>query len=161
MKATIIHKCFLAAIVALAVAVMSPGTARADATCSSLIPGMFSNLSQRVGPYYNVEITVTKDPLTDVTYSTGTVELNGSYLWGRANLLFSDRLNGFQRFVANASENIQVWITQNGQVWIWNNNYSYWIVSDTDMSCTGNLISKYVPGLGLVTIAVRNLGGLQ
>jgi len=34
--------------------------------------------------------------------------------------------------------------------------YSYYIVSGTDMSCAGGLITKYVPGLGVVTVAIRN-----
>jgi hypothetical protein len=36
------------------------------------------------------------------------------------------------------------------------NNRTYWIVDTFDMSCTaGGLVSNYISGLGLVTVAIR------
>jgi hypothetical protein len=142
-------------LVAVLAATAAPDLARADSTCSSLLPGKFSYLTQHAG-YYDVEVTVTKDSLHYVTYSKGFLELSGSYLYGTTNLEFSDRYNGSQNFNINAIENTQVWISQTGALWIWNNNYSYYIVSGTDMSCAGGLITKYVSGLGVVTVAIRD-----
>jgi hypothetical protein len=141
----------LAATLGLA---MTAGSAHADASCTSLIASKTNTLQQSHG-WYNFEITVTKDPLADVTYSFGTLALSGSYLYGTADLAFSDRFNGNQGFNVNATEQIQLWVSPTGQVWIWNNNYHYYIVSGVDMTCNGGLISKYVPGLGMVTVAIR------
>jgi hypothetical protein len=133
----------------------APRLASADATCSSLIPAKFSYLTAHAG-YYDVEVTVTRDSLHYVTYSKGYVELNGSYLYGTANLEFSDRYNGTQNFNINATEQTQLWIDQTGHVWFYDNNYGYWIVSGTDMQCDGTLIHKYVSGVGVVTVAIRD-----
>jgi len=132
-----------------------PPSANADSTCTSLLTDKFNYLTTHPG-YYDLEVTVTKDSLHYVTYSRGWVEQSGSWLSGPANLEFSDRFSGNQNFNIAATENTQVWIGQTGTLWIWNNNYSYYIVSGTDMSCFGSLISKYVPGLGLVTVAIRD-----
>jgi hypothetical protein len=135
--------------------VLVPGPARADATCSGLLPQKIAYLQQNSGNY-DIEITVTKDSLPYVTYSLGWIYWSNPWLYGSANLLFSDRYAaGSQPFNVNAKENIQVWIDSVGHLWIWNNQYSYWVVSGADMSCVGGLISKYVPGLGLVTVALR------
>jgi hypothetical protein len=150
-----IAKLAVSMLVATFAMIGGPGRASADSTCSSLLPGKFSYLST-YGGYYTLEITVTKDSLQYVTYSTGRVQLSGSYLYGGANLEFSDRYNGTQNFNINATENTRIWISQTGALWIYNDNYSYYIVSGTDMSCAGGLITKYVPGLGVVTVALRS-----
>jgi hypothetical protein len=150
----ILRKLSLAAVLAAVAVSAAPGSARADASCSNLLTSKFNYLKQNGGAY-NVEITVTKDPLADVTYSTGWVSLEGAYLYGNPDLAFSDRFNGNQNFNVNATESLQLWISETGSVWIYNNNYRYYIVSGQDMSCSGGLISKYVPGLGLVTVALR------
>jgi hypothetical protein len=151
---------------------LSPAVAHADASCSSLLSGTFNNLQQNGGFNY-FDVTVTKDvadpgccttaldALDDVTYSIGTLSVSGPYLYGGANLEFSDRINrggptDYQPFDATSAESIQLWLTETGTLWIWNNNRSYWIVDEFDMSCTsGGLVSTYISGLGLVTVAIR------
>lgn len=152
---TRIRRSLLAAIAVSAAAALAPSAARADASCNALLPGKFSYLQQH-GGFYDVEITVTKDSLPYVTYSSGYLNLSGSYLYGSANLQFSDRYNGAQNFNASAAETIRIWISRTGTLWIYNDNYSYYIVSNFEMSCAGGLISKYVPGLGVVTVAIRS-----
>jgi|SRR5215510_2095576 len=155
MTRTQIIKITSSMLVALLAVSAVPELANADSTCSSLLPAKFSYLTQNSG-YYDFEVTVTKDSLHYVTYSKGLLALNGSYLYGTTNLEFSDRYNGSQNFNVSAIENTQVWISSTGVLWIWNNNYNYYIISGTDMSCAGGLITKYVPGLGVVTIAIRD-----
>jgi hypothetical protein len=148
---TIALSMIAAALAAFAV----PRTASADATCTALLTDKFNYLAAHDG-YYNVEVTVTKDSLHYVTYSRGWVQLSGPWLSGPTNLQFSDRFSGIQNFNIAAIENTQIWIGSTGTLWIWNNNYSYYIVAGTDMSCAGGLITKYVPGLGVVTVAIRD-----
>jgi hypothetical protein len=147
-------KLSLAAAVAISATALAPRMAQADATCTGLITSKFNNLRQ-FGSTYDFEMTVTKDPLAYVTYSSGELQLSGSYLYGAAPLQFSDRWDGNQNFAVNGNEHTEVWINQTGTLWIYSDNYHYWIVSNVDMSCTGGLISKYVQGLGLVTVAIR------
>src|ERR1700755_2277786 len=67
---------------------------------------------------------------------------------------FSDRYNGDQNFNISATELTWLWLDQGGRLWIYNNHYFYYILNGNDMSCTGNLISSYVPGLGNVTVQI-------
>ncbi len=152
----VVSKLSLFAAVTAIAAATSPSAARADATCTNLLNAKRSQLTQYSGWYY-LELVNTKDPLGDVTYSTGTIGLDGSWgFYGTANLEFSDRWNGSQNFNINAVEQVQIWISNSGQIWIYNNNYHYYIVSGQDMSCTGGLMTAYVSGLGQVTFAFRN-----
>ena len=151
------HKLLLVVLVALFGIISLPGEARADATCSGLLPAKFAYLREH-GGYYTVEITVIKDSLAYVTYSKDWVWLSEPYLFGYAKQQFSDRFNGNQNFNINATENTRVWNSETGTLWIYNDTYSYWIVSGADMSCSGNLMNKFIPGLGMVTVAIRGWG---
>ncbi len=145
-----------AAAITLSLIFAGSGIARADASCISLLNGKITYLNQHHG-YFTMEMTVDKDSLSYDTYSSGWLELSGtSWLYGTSNLLFSDRFSGNQPFNVNASESLQIWIDSTGRLYLYNNNYSYYVVYGADMSCNGGLLSKYVPGLGQVTLVFRS-----
>ena len=149
-----IRNLFISAV--FACAALAPGLAHADATCSSLTSSKLSYLQQHHGGW-QYELTRTGDG-GDITYARGTLYLSGSYLYDSgAQYLFSDRYDGYsngQNFSVNGHEQIQVWVNQAGQLWIYNNNYSYWVLSAGDMSCTGGIMYKYING-ALYTLAFR------
>jgi len=148
----------LAGLMVVVGAVGRPSSARADATCTSLLNSKFSYL-QSHGGWYSYTATVVKDSLDYVTFTKGyNLILSGSYLtnysMGADQIQFSDRFSSGQNFTFSATEPMYIWIDQTGHLWIYNNLYSYYIVSNKDMSCYGNLISAYVSGLGVVTVRI-------
>jgi hypothetical protein len=139
-------------------AVVSMGSARADATCPALINSVVNTLQSKGGGYYNVEMTMHRTDVALVTYSNGRVALDGTYagwpLLGYTNQLFSDRLNGSQRFNQNAADQLTIYISETGLLYIY---YDTWhFVTDWDMSCTGNTLTKVIPGFGVVSFTFRN-----
>jgi hypothetical protein len=154
-----IRRLGLATIVLSLGVLLAPASARADASCSSLLSGAFNNLQQNGGFNY-FEITVTRDPpynvTQDVTFGAGTLGVSAPFLYGTANVEYSqDWAPTNNPFDVSLAQSIRVWLTTNGTLWIWNDNLAFWIVDGFDMSCMGGLASKYVPGAGLVTVAIR------
>jgi len=151
-----ICKLALAGVIATAAVVAAPHTARADATCSSLLSSKFSYLQANKG-WYSYSVIVVKDSLNYTTFTNGQyLSLSGSYLtnagWQADPIEFSDRYNGTQNFANNQTEPMWIWLDQAGDLWLYNTKYSYYIVNDTNMSCTGGLVTKYISGLGQVTV---------
>lgn len=153
-----IHRNVGALVLAVVGVVAMPSSARADATCASLLNGKFSYL-QNNGGWYSYTATVVKDSLNYVTFTKGYyLSLSGGYLTNYSTsadpIQFSDRLSGSQNFNIGATEPMYIWINQTGHLWIYNDLYGSYIVSNKDMSCYGNLISAYVSGLGVVTVRI-------
>jgi hypothetical protein len=106
-----------------------------------------------------LEVTVTKDSLPYTTYSFGTLTQSGAWFYGSCGMWFSDRYTGTQNFSGGVNysltEHMDLWLSPAGELWIWNEKYQYWIVSGFDMSCMGGLVTSNVPGLGVLTVAIR------
>jgi hypothetical protein len=152
----------LAAALAVAGMASLPAKAHADTTCSALIGGKASTLQSNSGYFYDFEMTIHRDAVAHVLYVNGYLSWNGSWIHGYAEEAFSDRRVGEnnQNFDIDATEQLEVWLSPSGRLYVYNQNYSFWIVSNVDMSCAGGVVSKYVPGLGQVTLTFRNLGYL-
>jgi hypothetical protein len=150
-----LHKLVLTAVVVASLgAISAPSVAHADASCSSLLSGKISNLVTNGGSY-TYTVTIVKDSLAYVTFTKGyDLKWDGTWLHSTDKIQFSDRYNGSQNFNINEMEPSAIWIDQSGHLWIRNDLYNSWIVSGYDMSCVGGLISKYVPGLGVVTVRI-------
>lgn len=148
-----LHKLVLTAVVVASLgAISAPRVAHADASCSSLLSGKISYLATNGGSYAYT-VTIVKDSLAYVTFTDGHgLRWDGTWLHSPDNIQFSDRRNGSQNFNINETESSAIWVDQSGHLWIHNDVYNSWIVSGHDMSCVGGLISKYVPGLGVVTV---------
>ena len=144
----------LTAFAAAAVSLLS-GAARADASCTALVQEIVSQLQQN-GGFYQVEMTMHRTDVSLVTYSSGTVDLTGYASWplnGSANQLFSDRLAGNQPFNFNAADQLTPWISATGSLYIY---YDTWNFSTNwDMSCTGNTMTRIIPGFGVVSLSFR------
>jgi hypothetical protein len=130
------------------------GEAHANATCTSVV----ANYTSSVGNgWYDFELTIHRTDIWDVTYSRGTIQRNGtSTTWplrGSSNQLFSDRYAGNQPFNINAADQLTVWISSTGQLYIY---YAPWNFSTSwDMGCSGNTFTAIVPGYGVVTLTLR------
>jgi hypothetical protein len=117
---------------------------------------MANQLNQH-GGVYDIELTMHRTDVAFVSYSKGTLHGTGSADWpatGSANQLFSDRKNGSQPFNINAADSITPWISSTGQLFIF---YNTWNFSTTwDMTCSGSTFTQNVPGVGIVSLTLRN-----
>lgn len=133
-------------------------SARADSSCTTLVANMANQLNS-YGGVYDFELTIHRTDIWLVTYSKGTLHGTGigGAAWpatGSANQLFSDRKNGSQPFNINAADTITPWISSTGQLYIY---YNGWNFSTTwDMSCSGSTFTRNVPGVGIVSLTLRN-----
>ena len=131
-----------------------PRAAFADASCSGLLTSKINQLVAS-GGHYSYTTTIVKDSLPYVTFQgSQLLKWDGTYLNSPDNTQFSDRYTGTQNFSVTAMESSAIWITSTGVLWIYDYTYGYWVVAGYDMSCIGGLISKYVPGLGVVTVRI-------
>ena len=152
------NKTYIFAVAAaLGVVASFPIPAHADASCPALMSTISNTLHASRG-YYNIEMTMHRTDVAFVSYSNGTIESNGANavwpLTGQANQLFSDRTQGSQPFNSNAADQLSIWIGASGQLFI---SYNTWHFSTSwDMSCTGNAMTKIIPGVGVVTLTFRN-----
>lgn len=158
MSCTFVRTLFLAVTVAAVGTVLAPAVAQADASCTAMLTGKYNYLIAHDGGYV-FELTRTDDGAPgNVTYSRGELGIAGLELHDPgSSYLFSDRHDGYsngQRFSIYGAETIQVWISQSGALWIYNNDYGYYILNNADMSCVGNTMTKYVNG-AVYTLAFR------
>lgn len=132
------------------------GVARADSTCTALI----SNIANTANTYnveYIVEMTTHRFDVDWVSYSSGQIGPTHDVTWplsGQSNQLFSDRLSGSQPFDVNRADQLYFQISSSGVLYIYNVTWHFPI--SWDMSCTGNALTKIIPGFGVVTFTFRN-----
>lgn len=146
---------FFVGVVGMMVAlVLAPlGEARADGTCTAVVASYANSVSNG---WYDFELTMHRTDIGLVTYSRGTIQKYNSTswpLWGSSNQLFSDRFAGSQPFNINAADQLTVYLSTTGQLYIY---YQPWNFSTSwDMSCSGNTFTKIIPGFGVVTLTLR------
>jgi len=130
--------------------------ARADSSCTPLVNNIYNALNT-YGGSYTFEMTMHRTGVKLVTYSDGAVRASGIPVWllrGSSNQLFSDRTSGTQPFNINAADSLTVSFSASGRLRIF---YSPWNFTTTwDMSCQGNVMTKNVPGHGVVTVTFRD-----
>jgi hypothetical protein len=131
-------------------------SARADPSCSALLQDRIAQSSSTQG--WQIEMTIHREDVAFVTYSSGALYNFGSgNLTGYANQLFSDRrtVNNQQPFNASQSDSLYIQLSPSGLLHI---HYSPWnFDTDWDMSCQGTVMTKYLPGIGVVTLTFRRL----
>lgn len=132
-----------------------PQIALADNTCNALIASNW-NQANTNSQWYNVELTIHREDVKLVEYSSGWLAPNadGSFSGG-SNQLFTDRLAGNQPFDINQADWLDLGLSPSGSLTI---NYHPWNFSTTwDLSCQGSMLSTYLPGFGRVTLTFRDL----
>ncbi len=145
------------ATLALALA-LAPSEARADTTCSAFVQQTVQKLKTS-GGWYDFDLTMHRTNTPLVSYSHGTMWLTGTgneywALTGQSNQLFNDRYNGNQPFGINAADTITPYISTDGRLYIYYNTWNF--STDWDMGCVdGNVMTKYIPGHGVVTLTLR------
>jgi hypothetical protein len=131
-------------------------SARADSSCASLVAAMANQLSAHGGAY-DFELTMHRTDIGFVSYSKGTLHGTGGGAWiatGTGGQLFSDRLSGTQPFTVSRTDTITPWISSTGQLYIYYDTYRF--STTWDMSCSGSTFTQNVPGVGLVSLSLRN-----
>ena len=147
-----------AAIAAALLGVATSSPAHADATCTGLISNVRNQLISHGGAY-NFDLTFHRTDIDLVEYSRGAMSLYSSTgYWaltgGPTYQLFRDRYNGNQPFNINAADTISPYISADGQLYIYYNTWNF--TTQWDLSCTGNTLTKIIPGFGVVTLTFRN-----
>src|SRR6266702_3237707 len=131
-------------------------SARADGTCTAFLAAKLRE-AQTKNQVYKIELFMHREDTKLVTYSAGFLGPNtqdGSFA-GRANQLFSDRQAGPQPFNINAADQLDLQLSATGVLHI---HYKPWNFDTTwDLSCSGSILTKYLPGFGVVTLTFRDL----
>ncbi len=131
-------------------------SARADGTCIAFLAAKLKE-AQTKNQFYNIDLTIHREDTKFVTYSAGSLAPNaqGGGFTGRANQLFSDRRAISQPFNINAADQLDLRLSASGVLSI---HYKPWNFDTTwDLSCSGSMLTKYVPGVGVVTLTFRDL----
>ncbi|XXX82427.1 hypothetical protein WMF30_27100 [Sorangium sp. So ce134] len=132
------------------VAVAEP-FARADESCRALVQDRVSQIYGQLG--WEINITIHRDGVRQVTYSRGWLRNINGALGGAADQLFSDRVSAAdpsQPFDADSADNLLVDISPTGVLYI---RYFPWRFSTAwDMACEGPVMTRYIPGIGVVTL---------
>jgi hypothetical protein len=130
-------------------------SARADGTCTALLATKFKE-AQAKNQFYNIQLSIHREDIKLVTYSAGDLAPNqdGGFI-GRANQLFSDRRAISQPFNINAADQLDLRLSATGVLRVHYNPWNF----DTawDLSCSGSMLTKYLPGFGVVTLTFRDL----
>lgn len=138
---------------------LAPRISRADSSCTSLLANHPDQYGSHNG--WSAAITITRDPLKYIEYidftSNNWLWWSSPYYTGTTQMQFDDRRNGTQNFSVNATESVTAWIDANGHLWIYNNKYSYWIVNNLDLHCSGNVGWGYQSGVGVATVQLKDL----
>jgi hypothetical protein len=140
---------------ALALAGATTTAAHADASCTTLVTNINNTLVQS-GGYYDFEMTMHRTSISTVSYSSGYLQRTGNASWplsGSSNQLFADRRAGNQPFNINASDTLTPWISPTGSLYIYYNTWSF--STQWDMQCTGNTMTRIIPGFGVVSLTLR------
>jgi len=136
--------------------VLFTGTpARADASCAGLLQSKIAYIEQH-GGWFFIDMSIHREDVRWVSYSAGTVSLDGTALTGQADQIFSDRPRGIQPFDIYQQDWLSLDLSSDGLLHIRSITWSfdtYW-----DMSCQGELVTKYFPGYGTITLAFRGWG---
>src|SRR6266481_346008 len=146
----------LLAVSILLFAVATGPSARADGTCTAFLAAKVKDV-QNTKQSYKIELFIHREDTKLVTYSAGFLGPNaqdGSFT-GRANQLFSDRQAGTQPFNINTADQLDLRLSASGVLSI---HYKPWNFDTTwDLSCSGSMLSRYVPGFGVVTLTFRDV----
>lgn len=149
----------LVAVSILLFAVAAAPSARADGTCTAFLASKLKE-AQAKNQFYKIDLLMHREDSKLVSYSAGFLGPNAkaeSFI-GRANQLFSDRQAGTQPFNINAADQLDLRLSASGVLSI---HYKPWNFNTTwDLTCSGSMLSKYVPGFGVVTLTFRDLFAL-
>jgi hypothetical protein len=146
-----IHRTATALSMLIALAALA-GDAAADASCNAPLSSRISELARRRG-CYAVQMTMHRENVALVSYSEGILCLpsGGHTLQGRANQLFSDRRSGRQGFTIDQADELTLRLDTSGRLQI---HYQPWNFDTAwDMACVGSLVTRYIPGHGVVTLS--------
>jgi len=128
--------------------------AHADASCTSLVQSKVAYI-QQYGGFYYMDMSMHREDVSWVSYSSGIISWDqvGSGLSGNSNQIFSDRRSGIQPFDINQRDELSFDLSSYGFLHIHSITWGF----DTfwDMSCQGELVTKYFPGFGTITLAFR------
>jgi hypothetical protein len=137
-------------------ALAAASSARADSTCSAFLAGKLRE-AQAKNQWYNIELSIVREDTKFVSYSAGSLSPNhgdGGFT-GRANQLFSNRQAISQPFNINAADQLDLRVSATGVLGI---HYKPWNFDTSwDLSCSGSVMTKYLPGFGVVTLTFRDL----
>jgi hypothetical protein len=112
-------------LIAFAITLASATTSRAD-TCSTMLGPLFAAGGA------HVHMTISLANAGWVSYTDGFLPLTSGWITGKASQLFSDRLayeaGSFigQPFNIGAPDTHTPYLGSNGDIWIWNNTWSFW-----------------------------------
>jgi len=131
-------------------------SATSDGTCTALLASKLRE-AQAKNQFYNIELSIHREDTKFVSYSAGFLAPNapdGGFT-GRANQLFSDRQAISQPFNTKAADQLDLRLSAIGVLRI---HYQPWNFDTTwDLSCSGSMVTKYLPGVGVVTLTFRDL----
>jgi len=147
----------LLAVGILLFAVAAAPSARAeDGTCTAFLAAKLRE-AQIKNQVYKIELFIHREDVKLVTYSAGflgPIAKDGGFS-GRANQLFSDRQAGSQPFNINAADQLDLQLSSTGLLRI---HYKPWNFDTAwDLSCSGSMLTKYLPGVGVVSLTFRDL----
>ncbi len=140
--------------VSLGVLLLAGTSAHADASCTALVQSKVAYI-QQYGGFYYMDMSMHREDVSWVSYSSGLIGWDqvGSGLTGNSNQIFSDRRSGSQPFDINQQDQLSFDLSSNGLLHIHSITWgfdTYW-----DMSCQGELVTRYFPGFGTITLAFR------
>ena len=139
----------------LAAASMLAAThALADASARNVVQPRIAYL-QGQGGWYEFDLTMHRENTAFVSYARGTLRYDPrvNALTGAAYHLFSDRVANSQPFTFGRKDALEVKLTADGQLHIDDRTWNF--STDRDLAAQGQLLSRYVPGFGIVTLAFR------
>ena len=154
MRSYILCETLVSLMIGLSVGAAAPAAEGRDGSCTGLLATKAQQAPK--GQWYSVELTMHREGVKLVSYSTGFLAPNpdGSFT-GRANQLFSDRTVGEQVFNAGAADQLDLQLSRTGLLRI---HYSPWNFDTSwDLSCKGSMLTTYLPGFGIVTLTFRDL----
>jgi hypothetical protein len=144
------------ALGALGLALAAASSARADSTCTTFLAAKLRE-AQAKNQWYNIELSMHREDIKFVSYSAGFLSPNHGDrgFTGRANQLFSNRQAISQPFNINAADQLDLRLSATGVLSI---HYNPWNFDTTwDLSCSGSVMTKHLPGFGVVTLTFRDL----
>jgi hypothetical protein len=149
-----------AAAAALLGVSLVPAAAHADASCQALVTTKISQVqASGTGVFYDLT-RVSAGLNANVGYQHGELLLDGNpYLEDvrqGSNWLQSDRVGNGRPFDVNRGDAINVYVTPDGNLWIWSGPNNEWIVAGANLACSGNTMTGAVNG-NVYTLAFRTI----
>lgn len=149
-----------AAAAALLGVSLVPAAAHADASCKALLAAKISEMQAKGDAGIIYDLTrVGAGPNANVGYQQGIFVTDGSNLRDESvgsNWLQSDRVGHGRPFDASRGDGINVYVTADGNLWIWSRNNNDWVLLAGNLSCSGNSMTGAANG-SIYTLAFRQV----